>query len=375
MNFNLSSDHEALRDAARDFLSNEVRLSELLAPGAALEDVAYDRIWQGMVQLGWPAMAIPEEFGGLGMSMIDMAMVVGETGRHLAPAPLFGTLAGSWAVERAGSEAQKRAVLGEVAAGKLKLALAIADGDGSMDGPGSDVTAKPQGDAWTLSGSKSFVVDGSAADKLVVAASASGERKFFLVDRHADGVHVERLDWRDLTRQVCKVDFDGAKAELLAASDESTWPWVRDRLYLVLAAESAAGCEKALEDALAYAKERVAFGKPIGAFQVIKHQLADLLGWTTGATAAVHYAAWALSEGVHRAPLAAAMAQAHASEAYREITHRNIQIFGAIGFTWEMHNHLYYKRARANSELLGSPRDQREQVIRMVESDPASLDA
>ncbi|MEO5672629.1 MAG: acyl-CoA dehydrogenase family protein, partial [Ramlibacter sp.] len=315
MNFTLSSDHEALRDAARTFLSREVKLSDLLAPQATLADAAYDHIWKGMVDLGWPAMAIPEQFGGLGMSMIDLAMVIGETGRHLAPSPLFGTLAGAWAVERAGSVAQKQAILGAVAEGKMKLALAISDANGNVDGPDSDAAAEWSGSAWTLTGSKSFVVDGSAADQLVVAAKAGDVRKFFLVDRRSQGVQVERVDWRDISRQVCTVTFSGASAQLLAESDGSSWPWIRDRLYLVLAAESAAGMEKALDDTVAYAKERVAFGKPIGAFQAIKHQLADLLGLTTSSTAAVHYAAWALTEQAPRATLAATMAQSYASDA------------------------------------------------------------
>jgi alkylation response protein AidB-like acyl-CoA dehydrogenase len=183
------------------------------------------------------------------------------------------------------------------------------------------------------------------------------------------------VDWRDISRQVCTVRFSGAQAHLLEKSDDSSWPWIRDRLYLVLASESAAGMEKALDDTVTYAKERVAFGKPIGAFQVIKHQLADLLGLATSSTAAVHYAAWALTEQAPRATLAAAMAQAYASDAYREVTHRNIQIFGAIGFTWEMHNHLYYKRARANAEILGAPRVQREQVMRLLEANPELIES
>ena len=146
-----------------------------------------------------------------------------------------------------------------------------------------------------------------------------------------------------------------AVGTLLINSDDQVWPWVRDRLYLVLAAESAAGTHAALADAVDYAKQRVAFGRPIGSFQAIKHQLAELAGQAECATASVHYAAWALSENDARAPLSAAMAQSYASEAYRAATYRNIQVFGAIGFTWEMKNHLFYKRARSNAALLGLP--------------------
>jgi len=140
-------------------------------------------------------------------------------------------------------------------------------------------------------------------------------------------------------------------------------------LYLVLAAESAAGAEQVLEDAVAYAKERIAFGRPIGSYQAIKHPLAEIAGGNECATAGVQYAAWALTENAPDARKAAAIAQSFASEQYCVATFRNIQVFGAIGFTWQMRNHLFYKRARANAELLGAPRDQREQLIRILEKE------
>jgi len=305
------------------------------------------------------------------MSYIDLIMIIGEVGRTLTPAPLFGTLAGAWTIERAGSEDQKAELLGAVAAGGLKLALAIADTNGRYDQDAGDAVAVATNGGHSISGSKSFVVDAAAADRLVVAASLDGVRKYFIVDRNAPGVTVELLAWRDITRQVCTVRFNQAAAELLPAGDADVWPWVRDRLYLVLAAESAAGTQTVLNDAVEYAKERIAFGRPIGAFQAIKHQLAEIAGQGECATAAVQYAAWALSENDPRAPLAAAIAQSYASEAYKAATYRNIQVFGAIGFTWEMKNHLYFKRARANSELLGSPRQQREELIQFLEREAA----
>jgi len=140
-------------------------------------------------------------------------------------------------------------------------------------------------------------------------------------------------------------------------------------LYLVLAAESAAGAEQVLEDAVAYAKERIAFGRPIGSYQAIKHPLAEIAGGNECATAGVQYAAWALTENAPDARKAAAIAQSFASEQYCVATFRNIQVFGAIGFTWQMRNHLFYKRARANAELLGAPREQREQLIRLLENE------
>jgi alkylation response protein AidB-like acyl-CoA dehydrogenase len=371
MDFTLSTEHEALRDSAQVFLDKEVNLAPLLQPGATVEKAGYDALWSKIVDLGWAGIVIPEAYGGIGLSYIDLIMIIGEMGRTLAPAPLFGTLAGAWAVEKAGSEQQKEALLGAVASSGLKLALAVADADGGTDGPASDAKATAAGAGWTISGSKSFVVDAASADKLIVAAQSGGERDFFVLDAKTAGVSIERIDWRDITRQVCSVSFSNVPAQRLDASKPETWSWVRDRLYLVLATESSAGTRKVLDDAVAYAKERIAFGRPIGSYQVIKHQLADIFALSECAAAAVQYAAWALTESDARAPLAAASAQSYASEAYREATYRNIQVFGAIGFTWEMANHLYYKRARCNAELLGAPRLQREAVVRFLEEEAA----
>jgi alkylation response protein AidB-like acyl-CoA dehydrogenase len=371
MDFTLSDDHLALRDSARTFLDKEVDLKSVLTPGASVADAGYDGLWKQIVDLGWPGVVIPETYGGLGLDYLDLVMIVGEMGRTLAPAPLFGTLAGVWAIQAAGSEDQKTELLGAVAGGSLTLALAIADATGSYEAPGRDARATAADGGYRLSGSKSFVVDAAAADKIVVAANLDGQRRFFVVDATAPGVRVELANWRDVTRQVATVHLDNASATLLSGATEDVWPFVRDRLYLVLAAESAAGAAAVLADAVAYAKDRVAFGRPIGAFQAIKHQLAEIAGQVECANVGVQYAAWALSEGDPRASLAAAMAQSYASEAYRDATHRNIQVFGAIGFTWEMKNHLFYKRARCNAELLGSPARLREEVMRFLEREAA----
>jgi alkylation response protein AidB-like acyl-CoA dehydrogenase len=371
MDFTLSDDHKALRDSAHVFLDKEVDLAPLLKPGATVAAADYDGLWKKIVDMGWPGMVVPEAYGGLGLDYVDLIMVVGEMGRTLSPAPLFGTLAGVWTVLAAGSEDQKTQLLGGVVGGRLSLALAIADDDGSYEGPGRGVTAQTAEGGYRLMGSKAFVVDAASADKIIVAAVLDGARRYFVVDRAAPEVEVELVAWRDITRQVATIRLDKVPAELLSGSTEDAWPFVRDRLYLVLAAESAAGAQAALEQAVEYAKQRVAFGRPIGAFQAIKHQLAEIAGQGECANVAVQYAAWALSEGDPRASLAVAMAQSYNSEAYRDATHRNIQVFGAIGFTWEMKNHLFYKRARCNAELLGAPATQREQVIQFLEREAA----
>ncbi|WP_084398741.1 acyl-CoA dehydrogenase family protein [Henriciella aquimarina] len=370
MDFALSNDHVFLQDSAAKFVNEQVDLSPLLRPGADVSHAGYDRLWSQISELGWSAITVPEAYGGLGMSYIDLIMIIGETGRTLAPSPLFGTLAGAWAMQAAGSDRQKSEWLPKLSDG-LKLALAMANENGSYDSTAPDVVAEPAKEGFKLKGAKSFVVDAASADAIVVSAMLDGRKDFFIVNSGAPGLDVEILEWRDITRQVCKITLSDVNAERLEESNDQVWPWVRDRLYLVLAAESAAGIKAVLDDAVDYAKERIAFGRPIGAFQAIKHQLANIAGVSEAAAALVQYAAWALSENDQRASLAAAMAQSYASEQYKQATHRNIQIFGAIGFTWEMKNHLYYKRARCNAELLGSPASQREQVVRILEHEAA----
>lgn len=373
MNFALSEDNLVLQQSARTFLEKEISLARVLVPGATVADADYAGNWSKIAALGWQGMVVDEAFGGLGLSCVDLVMILGEMGRTLAPSPFLGTLFGTWAVQRGGSDAQKKRLLPAVVAGKARLALAVAESNGATDGPGREATARRQGDGWRITGVKSFVIDAASADWLVVAVpdEASGRRAFFLVDARQDGVQADLLPWRDVTREVGDVRFKDAAAEKLAGDDATLWPWLRDRILLALAAENAAGTQQILDMTVAYAKERVAFGRPIGAYQAIKHALADMLGLAECANTAMLYAAWALSQEDERGALAAAMAKAYSSDAYMSATHQSIQIFGAIGFTWEMKNHLYHKRARANAELFGSARSHRARVMDMVDKKAA----
>lgn len=364
MNFALSEDHVVLRHSARSFLEKEISLARVLVPGATVADADYDANWAKIVAMGWQGLVIDEAYDGLGLSCIDLAMILGEIGRSLAPSPFLGTLFGTWAIQKGGSAEQKKALLPRVAAGTTKLAVAVAEASGATEGPCRECTAR--GDR--LTGVKSFVIDAAAADWLIVVAQddAAGRRAFFLVDARQPAVTVDLLPWRDVTRQMADVRLKEAKAERLAIDDAILWPWLRDRILFSLATENAAGAQVTMEMTVDYAKERAAFGKPIGSYQAIKHSLADMLGQVECSNAASLYAAWALSEEVPEAAKAAAMAKAYTSDAYVAVTQRSVQIFGAIGFTWEMKNHLFFKRARANAELFGSARAQRARVMDMV---------
>jgi alkylation response protein AidB-like acyl-CoA dehydrogenase len=373
MDFALSEDNVMLQQSARTFLEKEISLARVLVPGATVADADYAGNFSKIAALGWQGLVIDEAFGGLGLSCIDLAMILGEMGRALAPSPFLGTLLGTWALQKGGSLDQKQGLLPKVATGSVKLALAVAESNGTVDGPGREAVARKQAGTWQITGVRSFVIDAAAADWLVVTAldAASGRRMFFLADVDQDAIQTDPLPWRDVTRQVCDVRFKDAVVEPLSLGDDVLWPWLRDRILFALAAENAAGAQRVLEMTVDYAKERTAFGRPIGGYQAIKHALADMLGLAECSNTAMLYAAWALSREDARAPLAAAMAKAYSSDAYVQAAHQSIQIFGAIGFTWEMKNHLYYKRARANAELFGSARAHRSRVIDMVEKKAA----
>jgi alkylation response protein AidB-like acyl-CoA dehydrogenase len=315
--------------------------------------------------MGWTGIAVPESYDGLGLSCVDLAMVLGEMGRTLAPSPFLGNLIGTWALLKFGTDKQRQRILPAVAAGTARLALAVSDAAGDVDDHPPEVSAEPSAGGFSLKGTRAFAIDAADADWLIVDAhnAQTGRRGFFLVDAKSGGLDIDVVKWRDLTRQVCDVRLNGCACEEMAPFTPTDWAWVQDRILFALAAECAAGTQQILSMTAEYAKERVAFGKSIGSYQAIKHSLADMLGQAECANVAVLYAAWALSEEAPQASLAAAMAKAFAGDAYVECTHRSIQIFGAIGFTWEMKNHLYLKRAHANAELFGNSRVHRSRVI------------
>jgi len=276
MNFSLSDDHQVLKDSAQTFLDAEISLKPLLVPGATVRDAGYADNWAKIAQMGWPGLLVPEEFGGAGLGCIDLVMIIEELGRTLTPSPFLGTLLGTLAVMKGGDAALRTRILPRVAAGEIALALAAAEADGREDGPDVETFAEPDVAGWRISGRKSFVIDAAAAQMLVVTARVGDARRLFLVDASGPGVAVGLEPWRDITRQVCTVTLDAAPAEPLGGGD--VWPWVRDRALLALAAENAAGIRQVLEMTAAYARERIAFGRPIGAYQAIKHSLADHAG-------------------------------------------------------------------------------------------------
>ena len=262
MNFGFTEEKDFLRNTAREFLQSECPMTvvrELMDDPRGYRPDA----WKKMAELGWLGLLIPEEYGGSGLSYVDLMVVFEEMGRSLLPSPYFGHLQGILALLRAGNDTQRKELLSGAASGELILSLAVTEESGTEESGDIHATAVRDGAGYRLSGTKLFVPDGQNADRLVVLARTGGAGEaglsFVIVDREGDGVEVEPLESMDQTRRIAEVRFDGARAELLGAENRGfdTWEWIRDRALVALAADAVGGSEKVLEDSVSYAKERI----------------------------------------------------------------------------------------------------------------------
>lgn len=317
--------------------------------------------WREMASMGWQAMAIPEKFGGAGFGFLELAVLLEEMGRALVPAPFLSSviLAGN-AVLEAGSEDQKQTILGGIAAGETRAALAFTEPNGRWDESGVETTAEPIRSGFRLRGIKSFVIDGHTATDLIVAARAPEGVSLFLLGGDAPGVTRRRLDTLDMTRKQAEVRLEGVEVGTndvigTLGSGWQTIERVLEKAVVALAAEQVGGAQKCLEMAVEYAKTRHQFGRPIGSFQAIKHKCADMLVQVESAKSAAYYAAWAASQDNEELAMVAPLAKSYCSEAYYFCASENIQIHGGIGFTWEHDAHLYFKRAKSSQLLFGDP--------------------
>src|SRR6201996_8521636 len=357
MNFDFSDDQKQLRDEARKFLNGKCPAN---AVRAVLDGKApYDReLWKGLASMGFLGVAIPEEFGGAGAGHLELCVIAEEIGRALAPVPFSSTVyLAAEAILLAGSDAQKHKWLPAIAAGEAIGTLALFEGKGNPSPQGIKLSAS----GGTLDGVKKPVPDGAIADFAVVAArTGPGGREtdisLFLVDLKAGGVEARTLTNVDPSRGQAELTFKNCKAEPLGAANQG-WEILSqllDRAAVLMAFEQVGGADRALEMGRDYALDRIAFGRPIGSFQAIKHMLADMYVAATLARSNCYYGAWALSTNAAELPEAAAAARISATQAFQHCAKNNIQVHGGMGFTWEFDCHLYYRRANATALSLGS---------------------
>jgi alkylation response protein AidB-like acyl-CoA dehydrogenase len=280
------------------------------------------------------------------------------------------------ALIEAGTEPQKKEVLGAIAEGKARATLAMTEPSGRWDASGVTLAAKPVSGGWRLDGVKLFVPDALGADYMIVAARTRGEGEegisLFLISGRPKGMTVTQLQTLDMTRRWSEVRFDGVQLDtnaLMGAPDKGWAPLKRalEWATAALCAEMVGGAQKVLEDSTEYAKTRHQFGKPIGIYQAVSHKLADMLVLSESGRSATYYAAWAVEADAPDRSLASSMAKAYVSDAYRKVAGDGIQVHGGIGFTWEHDMHLYFKRAKASEVTLGDATYHRELVAQALD--------
>ena len=371
MDFDFSPDQQQLKDQARRFLAGQC---DRTAVRAVLDGPqSFDaRLWQGLADQGYLGAAIPEAYGGLGASHLELCVVAEELGRAVAPVP-FSSSIGLTAelLLIAGSEAQKKRWLPALASGKTVGTLALTERPGRTTAATIQATVSK----GLLNGTKLPVADGDIAHLGVVGArDSAGGVSLYLVDLTASGVTREVLPSIDPTRSQARITFNGAEAEPLGAAGQglAIVDAAFDRAAVLIAFEQVGGADAALQAACDYAQERFAFGRPIGSLQAIKHMLADMYVSATLARSNAYYGAWALSTASTELPQAAATARVSATQAYQHCSRNNIQVHGGMGFTWEFDCHLHYRRANLLALALG-PLSQLED--RLITSLCAAADA
>jgi len=356
MEFGLSESQRLLQDNARKFFQGECPMEEVRR--LMETETAYDEtLWAKMAELGYTGITFPEEYGGVGLGKVELILLMEEAGRALLPGPLFSTvaLAGA-AIDAVASTEQKKRYLAKISSGEARATLAMLEGNASWDlGELRVLTANDR-----LTGEKLFVPDAKVADFIVVVA----RNGVFLADSKAPGISIHAMKAMDLTRKMYSVRFTNTPVERLGSV--TNLPGALDTAAAAVVAEMVGGMQRTLDITVEYAKMRKQFGKPIGMYQAVQHQCADMYLETESARSAVYYAAWALDESAPDAAMAVSIAKMYASDVARRVGNRGIQVHGGMGFTWENDIHLYYKRAKASETALGDSTYHRERIARLA---------
>jgi alkylation response protein AidB-like acyl-CoA dehydrogenase len=369
MDFAFSEEQEELGRTVRAFLtatSPETEVRRLMETPEG-----FDRaLWRRMgTELGLQGLAVPEEYGGAGCGPVEVGVVMEETGRALLCAPILSSavLATTTLLRCADEEARKRLLPG-LAAGELVATLALTEDSARWDAAGVGLTARESGGSWLLTGHKTFVLDGAAADVVLTVARAADGIGVFVVEGDAPGLTRAPLPTLDPTRRQARLEYLDVPATRLRTHGDG-WDLVAqvlDRAVVALAAEQVGVASRALDMAVEYAKVRHQFGRAIGSFQAVKHLLADVLLEVESARAAAHYALLAAENDAPDLPAVASLAKAFCSDACVRATADNIQVHGGIGFTWEHPAHLYLKRAKTSQLLFGDPAYHRELLAQRI---------
>jgi len=376
MDLGLSQEQNMLRMSARNFFEKECPMT--LVRGMEEDERGYSpELWLKMVELGWMGVVIPEEHGGIGGNFLDLMVLLEEMGRVLLPGPFFSTVVlGALPILAAGTTTQKEEFLPKIANGEMILTLALTEISARHDAAGIEVRAAAEGDDYIITGTKLFVQNAHVSDYLVCATrtrdGASPEEgiTLFLVDSKNPGISRTILETIAADKQ-CEVIFDNVRIpgeNILGELDKgwSVLEKITQQAAVATCALMLGGAYQVIKMTVAYAKERVQFGRPIGSFQAIQHKCADMATEIDGARYIAYQAAWKISECLPSA-MEVSMAKAWVSEAYRRTCRQGHQIHGGIGFTEEHNMGLYFRRAKAMEVAFGDADYHRELVAQQID--------
>jgi alkylation response protein AidB-like acyl-CoA dehydrogenase len=366
MNFDFSDDQKLLQQTARDYLAEHAPLTvcrEILET-----DKPYaDDLWKGAAEMGWQGAVIPEEYGGAGFGHLELAMIAEEVGRALAPIPFSSSVYfATEAVLKAGSDAQKKKYLPDLASGAAIGTFALTEKPGQNDVEGVEATVK----GGKLSGIKLPVADGDVATFAVVAAKGEKGLSLYLVDLDQASVVRESITSFDPSRSAARITFDGADADLLGedGGGAALAEQILDRAAVLMAFEQLGAADACFAGTKEFITGRYAFGRPVSSFQAVKHRMADMWCELELARSNAYYGAWALSNEDDDLGVAACISRIQASEAFSELAIEMVQLHGGVGFTWEYDCHLFYRRSKVLATALGSPAAWKDKLVTRIES-------
>lgn len=374
MDFGLSEEQEMLQQSAREFLTQECPPTFVRAMYTEPDGFSRE-LHRKMAEQGWTGLLIPEAYDGLGLGMLDMAVLLEEMGRTVVPGPfLFSAVLVTLALMQGGTEAQKKQWLPRLASGEAIGTLAFLEAEDRLDAEGVQLKAKKTDGGYSLSGTKMFVPFAAVADVLLTAVRAKGKAedgiRLLLIERDRPGITISPLEIFDQTRRVYEVTFKNVTVSKDALVGGGGHGWevlarVIDAACIALAADSLGGAQKSLELAVDYTKVRTQFNRPIASFQALKHMAAEMASEIEPARSLLWYAAHAFDTIPREASRAASLAKACLSDVYARTTNRAVQMHGGIGFTWEHDMHFWFKRAKWNEFAFGDATYHRERLAQL----------
>jgi alkylation response protein AidB-like acyl-CoA dehydrogenase len=377
LRFSPTEEQRLISESARNFLAQAAGLERLRT--VIESGTGYDAtLWSALAgEMSFAGLMVPEPYGGSGLGAVEMSLILEQTGRTLAVVPFFETaVLAAQAILLSGTQAQKQALLPDIAAGRTKAAVAMTGPGGAPFPAGVAIIMSRDGAGWRLNGAAGFATFAHVADLILIVARSpysKGNEALSIVALPAstDGVSIQLLPSLDLTRPFSRVDLNDVYVPASAVLGEAQAAGAAlARTFAIgaglLASEQTGGAQFCLSSTVDYAKQRVQFGRAIGSFQAVKHELADMMVAVEAARSAALYAATAIDAGGDELFEAASVARVWCSEAYRRCAAEAIQLHGGIGFTWEHHAHLYFKRARSSSTWLGEPALHRERIAQLI---------